>query len=349
MEQLKQENQNIEQLPKKEKFAEGLYVSWEVISTCDLECQHCYSLNEEKSHDFKKFNNGDENDSFGKKRLTLEDIKTGLKNLEEVGVKYFNVEGGEPTLRNDVLQILDLAKEHGMKTVLSSHSMHLLSKKDKERRPLAEALIGRLDTLAISLEASTAEVNNAIRPNRKSFENTSGHFEKVIEFLKWYGEEFMKKKGNGEKIYALKINTAVMKTNLDSILGIGKILTETLPRDAGVQWKLVQFQPRGKGVLSKDQLSVSDEQFAKVSKEAEEKYGNYLKIKKRAYKDEIYPFIAIGYNGDAVIPKGESQNVVEDNKSRKLNVLKDDFYDILHQHINDNPEFIKKNSEINNY
>ena len=152
MEQLKQGNQILEQSNLKEKFAEGLYVSWEVAPNCDLACSHCYSLNEETDHDFKSFNKSpDKNDISPKKQLTIKDIKRGLDNLEKVGVKYFNIEGGEPTLRNDILEIVKLAKERGMKTILSSHAMYLLSKQYRNDGPLAESLIGKLDTLAISL------------------------------------------------------------------------------------------------------------------------------------------------------------------------------------------------------
>lgn len=349
MEQLKQYKQTLEQSDfKKEKFAEGLYVSWEVVPNCDLACSHCYSLNEEADNDFKSFEkSSDKNDISHKDKLTIEDIKRGLDNLEKVGVKYFNIEGGEPTLRNDILEIVKLVKERGMKTILSSHGMYLLSKQDYNDRPLAESLIGKLDVLAISLDASTAEVNDLIRIRHDS--KPSNHFDKIVEFLKWYGEEYLKRKNTGEKIYNLKINTTVIRSNMESVVQIGGILKEILPKDAGVQWKIVQFHPRGRGAANKEVFSLSEKEFEIIETEIEKQYGEYFNVTKRRYSDKEYPFIVIGYNGDSVVPEGENQKVVYDHHLKKLNVLQDDFYDVLHNYMKENPDFVKKNSQINNY
>lgn len=326
-----------------EKVAKGLYVSWEVMPTCDLACPHCYALNEE-DHNFRR-PAIDKMITQRPWRLTTDLIKQGLDNLAMVGVEYFNIEGGEPTLRKDVVEILAAAKQRGMKTTLSTHGMHLLSKSG-ELQPLAERMRGHLDTLAISLDAPTPETNNAIRQYHSK--KPSDHFQKVIEFFKWYGEAWGDQQEHEPPLYKLKINMVVMQQNMEELPTIGNLLKQLLPKEAAIQLKLIQVHPRGKGRANAANLVVSDESFAQVVSEVKASCGDHVVVTSRAYEDGVYPFIVIGYNGEAVMPIGDQQDTMT-VQGEKLNVLNSNFPHGLQRFVEEHPNFLGENRAINSY
>lgn len=333
-------------IPEQEKIAEGLYVSWEVAPVCDLACPHCYSLYEEQEHDFKESSYLPQLPIPYFEKLSLEYIEKGLDNLQKAGAKFVNIEGGEPTLRSDIISILKAAKDRDMETIMSTHGMYLL-KSDRPNQPiLAERLVGVLDVLSISLDADTREINDSIR--RKKSGQPSNHFDKIIEFLKWYGEEFKQRQEAGNPLYRLKINTVVMQNNMDAVPGIVEIIKNLVPTEAGVQLKLVQFQPRGKGRENKDSLLISVDEFEAVVQKTKKMSGNDVSISVRKYSEEKYPFFVIGFNGEIVVPEGERQDVVE-TSGDNLNVLDNDFYDNLKIFIDHNPQFLRENKKINSY
>ncbi len=319
------------------KFAEGLYVSWEVEDKCNLGCEHCYSL----SHEEDLF------DPSENTKLSLEQIKQGIDNLAEVGVTSFNIEGGEPTLRKDIVEITTMAKEKGMNTIMSTHGM-LLLRKGKDGEVLAEKLRGVLDVLSVSLDAPVAEVDNQIRQLASG--RPSDHFEKVTQFLEWYGKEWLEKSATGKPLYELKINVVVTEKNVDLISEIGELLKKYLPEGTGTQLKIIQVHPRG---LAKENesLMITNEQFNNAAKEVKEKYGDYLNVTVRPYTAETYPFIVISSKGDAIIPEGRNQHVIkiEGQEVKKVNVLKSDFYDLLKSYTDKNPTFLEQNKKINTY
>ncbi len=330
---------------KREKFAEGLYVSWEVVPMCDLACPHCYALNEESEHDFKNRKDLPTIPGVPHEQLSIQDIEKGMNNLENVGTMFFNIEGGEPTLRPDIEKIAEMAKIRGMKTILSTHGMYLL-RTIGDTPPLAERLCGKIDTLSISLDSDTSEVNDTIRIKKSG--RPSNHFEKIMEFLRWYGEQFNKKDKEGNPIYELKINTCVMRSNVDAIENIGKFIMEHIPTEAKVQWKIVQFHPRGKGYLAEEKLSISDEEFNAITQSVKQLYKDRLNISVRRYSEGMYPFVVVGFNGETVVPAGKKQNPMKAN-SRTLNVLDDSFYDSFKDYIEENPDFLEENKAINDY
>lgn len=327
----------------REKFAEGLYVSWEVMPTCDLACAHCYSLYEEPDHDFRNIEGVPKNIPFWK-QLSPIDIDRGLTNLQSVGVNYINIEGGEPTLRPDIVQIMDTVKKHGFTSIMSTHGMYLLSKRSGGTTFLAEDFRGKVDTLSISLDADTAEMNNRIRKHH-GVGRPSNHYQKIIDFLAWYGAEHKTKR---KPLYGLKINTVVMEPNCDNLDGIADLVEQHIPQNADVQLKFVQFHPRGRGRLHQEKLMISDEKYAETVQRIVKKHGDKVDITTRSYTDDVYPFIVIGFNGDAVIPQGDKQEVVA-MEGKKINVLQENFYENLKSYIDSHPGFLEKNQKINSY
>jgi len=67
-----------------------------VTSRCNLTCSGCYSYENKRNH---------------KPDLATEEIKSIIDNLADSGLRTLTISGGEPFLRNDMIEILRYAKE----------------------------------------------------------------------------------------------------------------------------------------------------------------------------------------------------------------------------------------------
>jgi len=340
----------------REKFAEGLYVSWEVAPKCDLACPHCYALNEETGSELREAEDQEKQFELVTKswmeEMPLSEISKGLDNLERVGVQDFNIEGGEPTLRKDIVDIVKAAKARGFRAHLSTHGMHLLRTDKETGKPLAEQLReAGLDTMAISIDSADEETNNRIR--QKCSGEPSEHYSKAINFLQWYGKRWQETMENGEHMYRLKINTSVTRFNIDTASDVASLVRQHIPKEAYSQLKIVQFHPRGKGAEKEEELGISGDEFAWVVQEAKDKASDNLEVTARPYKDEVYPFVVIGFRGTAVIPEGKEQKpmkvIGDDGRTEVINVRKENFYDLFKRYVKEHPSFVTENRKINTY
>jgi len=107
-----------------------------VTFQCNDTCEFCPIWDNE---DFKKY----------------QEKPFDLKELQKLNVKYLNITGGEPLLRQDLVQILKQAKELGFYTILTTNGI-LYSEKAKE-------IQGLVDQLYISLDYPFAEEHDRSR------------------------------------------------------------------------------------------------------------------------------------------------------------------------------------------
>jgi len=116
----------------------GAYL--ELTYRCDAACTHCYA-------------------NAGKGRwedeLSLQDIERLLHQLAEAGAYEIRLTGGEPTLRSDLPEILDIISETGMKVSLNTHGCY-------GENMLRRLLDKGVKDLRISIDGTEA-VNDAIR------------------------------------------------------------------------------------------------------------------------------------------------------------------------------------------
>lgn len=105
----------------------------------------------------------------------LEDFKTNVEQLSELGVKFIDLTGGEPLLNRDVDAMAEYAKKVGMQTSLTTNG--LLYPK------FAERLAGKIDLLHFSLDSPDEEEHNKIRKV-----NCYSHVIKSIEYARLLGE-----------------------------------------------------------------------------------------------------------------------------------------------------------------
>ncbi|HOJ37815.1 MAG TPA: radical SAM protein [Ignavibacteriales bacterium] len=118
-----------------------LLCNYYVTYRCNASCEFCHFAD----HDtFNKFPNA-----------TLEDFKSNLLQLKELGVKFIDLTGGEPLLNKNLPEMLQFAKKLKMKTSVTTNT--LLYPK------YAEKLKGLIDLFHFSLDSPYEDDHNKIR------------------------------------------------------------------------------------------------------------------------------------------------------------------------------------------
>jgi len=105
----------------------------------------------------------------------LEDFKSNVLQLSELGVKFIDLTGGEPLLHQEIHLMAEYAHDLGMQTSITSNA--LLYPK------FAEKLAGKINLLHFSLDSPDEEEHNRIRKV-----NCYSHVLKSIEIAKSLGE-----------------------------------------------------------------------------------------------------------------------------------------------------------------
>jgi mycofactocin radical SAM maturase len=131
--------------PLVDEFALGLdapiCLTWELTYACNLACVHCLSSSGRRDP----------------RELSTEQCKAVIDELEAMQVFYVNMGGGEPTIRPDFFELLDYATEHHVGVKFSTNGVRITPA--VARRLAANSYVD----VQISLDGSTAEINDAIR------------------------------------------------------------------------------------------------------------------------------------------------------------------------------------------
>ncbi|REE99062.1 radical SAM protein [Thermomonospora umbrina] len=130
-----------------------LAVHLEVVSACNLTCTHCFAGELPRRE----------------RRLTLDEIDRLFGQMAALGAFRLGLTGGEPLLRKDLFQIIDLALAHGLAPCVTTNG--LLITEDVARAFGERDLVW----LNVSLEGATAETNDRVRGE--------GTFVKVLDRL----------------------------------------------------------------------------------------------------------------------------------------------------------------------
>ncbi len=81
-------------------------VVWNATRRCNLSCVHCYT---------------DSRDKLYPNELTTEEAKTMIGDLARFGVPALLFSGGEPLMRQDVIELAQFARQAGIRPVLSTN------------------------------------------------------------------------------------------------------------------------------------------------------------------------------------------------------------------------------------
>ncbi len=140
---------------KEQDYAPPVLVSFGVTRECDLKCPHCYSDSGEKDPS----------------ELTTEEAKRVISEVGELGAKIIIMDGGEPALRDDLVELVAHARASGVKPVLGSNGMSLTE--ELVQQLLDAGCLG----VAISLDGANSQTHD-------TFRGLEGGYERTIEGMK---------------------------------------------------------------------------------------------------------------------------------------------------------------------
>ncbi|MCD6320300.1 MAG: heme b synthase [Candidatus Desulfofervidaceae bacterium] len=160
-------------------------LAWELTKRCNLACKHC------RAEAIDKPIPGE---------LTTEEAKAILEDIATFAQPIIILTGGEPLMREDLLELAAYGTEKGLRMVLATNGTLLTPQWVKD---LKRAGIKRV---SISIDGATATAHDTFRGVKGAFERTMAG----IEALKTGGLEF-------------QINTTITKTNLQEISAIQEI------------------------------------------------------------------------------------------------------------------------------
>lgn len=115
--------------------------------SCNLKCSFCWRLEKEEDPN-----------TWRAKELSFDEIRKVVLDCAEMGVETIDLTGGgEAFMRQDIMDIIRLVKENGMRCSLTTNSTLLNEQKIKRLVELG------LDDICFSLESGDEEVSDRIR------------------------------------------------------------------------------------------------------------------------------------------------------------------------------------------
>ena len=142
------EVKNVE--PFSHQYSAPLRMDLALTFRCQNNCVHCYAGGPHETSE-----------------LSAEQWKTVMDNLQKIGVFILTFTGGEPTLREDLPELLQYAQNRGMVTGLVSNGRRLA---DKEYVKTLEKT--GLDFVQVTLESHKAAVHDLITGTKGSWKET---------------------------------------------------------------------------------------------------------------------------------------------------------------------------------
>jgi len=102
-------------------------VVWNVTRRCNLKCVHCYSQSQ----------NIDYPDE-----LTTEEGKALIDDLARFGAPVILFSGGEPTIRKDLFELAEYARDRGMRAVISTNGTLITKEMAKKLKEIGLSYVG---------------------------------------------------------------------------------------------------------------------------------------------------------------------------------------------------------------
>ena len=197
-------------------------VTWEITYRCNLACRHCLSAGTMANC---------------KNDMSLNQCKEFIDDLCRMKVFQVNIGGGEPFLREDLIDILKYAHEKGIVTCVSTNGTLI---RDSLSKKLAE-----MDLLYIQVSLDGA------KPDTNDFIRGKGSYEKAIA-----GIEVL----NKYNFPNLSINTVVTRINFKEIHEIYE-----LGKFYKAKTRLSRFRPSGNAKKAWKEMHLTKMQVLELS------------------------------------------------------------------------------------
>ena len=182
---------------------------WEVTQACDLACVHCRASAQPERHPLE---------------LSTEEGKRLIDEISAMETPVFVLTGGDPLKRPDLFDLIQHARNVGVRVSLTPSATPLLTREMVLR--LQQAGLARL---AVSLDGACAATHDAFR-------GLSGSFARTLDAIRWANEIGL----------PVQINTTFSRRNiaeLDALVALLESLRITL-------WSVFFLVPTGRGKLA---------------------------------------------------------------------------------------------------
>lgn len=222
------------------------YICFEVSAICNMDCKFCFA-------------NWREN----RKQLPLEKVKSIIDKLKEYGIEAINLTGGEPLLRNDIVDICKYCKEKGIMTIISTNGIELMNKKE---------VLQYIDSINLPLDSFNPDIHNEMRPCA-----VKNHHKLILELIEYINDNYPNIK--------IKINTMVGKLNISDIINICNLIDGKV-----YSWKLGKFLSSGYGKGFEEMFSITNEEYEEAVNKCKEKYksSNIIEQEYKIKDDELF-------------------------------------------------------------
>lgn len=202
-----------------------MIIDFQVTARCNMRCEFC----------------------CGAERL-IEDseiskIYKAIDKFEHLGVERVVLSGGEPFVRNDIVDIIKYIYSKNIPIYVSTNGI-LIEKYYTEIK-------GYVDCIGLPIDADNAGLVSKMTRSPKGFYE-------VIRLLQTINKE--------EKRPQIKIGTVVSKVNIDNVLAIGKLLFKTPGQLQPDVWRLYEFSPLRYGAGANMKYGIEPRDFLKIVK-----------------------------------------------------------------------------------
>ena len=191
-------------------------VTWEMTLKCNLKCIHCLS----------------DSGTPAEMELTTLECRHLIDQLTRMKVFQVNIGGGEPFIREDFSSLLNYAHEKGLVTCVSTNGVLMDDALAKELSRL------KMLYLQVSLDGSTAEVNDRIRGK--------GTFQKILTGMEHLARHKVR----------FSINTVLTRLNFPQLEDLRQ-----LAASFHAEMRVSRFRPSGRAKHSMDTIGPEKHQL----------------------------------------------------------------------------------------
>ncbi|MGH3942215.1 MAG: radical SAM protein [Pseudonocardiaceae bacterium] len=240
-----------------------LRANWDCWEDCNLSCQFCFR-------------------SRGS-TLDIGAAKTLLSAVAFGGVEHFTFTGGDPSLRPDLLKLVNFARSVGMRTEILTNAQY-------QPQRVRDALLAS-DLVGLSLDGSCPDVHDRFR-------SKPGNYARVIKLM-----NFLEDEGH---LYVVR--TVVARPNHGDIPRLTEVLAE---RPGLLRWSLQQFSAVEDGYRNRARYEISSTIFDSVCDVVKSKANNKgIQISCLSDETKIGLYFLIDPHGQVINRVGDPNNGV---------------------------------------